>query len=54
MDHVMALLERSASPLDATAGHAEYVYSVVEDATVSLGIAALSGFVGRTENVSHC
>ncbi len=37
MDHVMALLERSASPLDAVAGHAEYVYSVVEGATTRWG-----------------
>ena len=37
MDPVMALLERSASPLDAAAGHAEYVYSVAEGRDVSAG-----------------
>ena len=54
MDHVMALLERSASPVGAAAGHAEYVYSFVDGATSPLGIAALSDFVGRMENMSHC
>ena len=38
MGQVMALLERSASPPDTAAGHAEHVYSVAEGATSPPGI----------------
>jgi AraC-like DNA-binding protein len=38
----MGLSERSASSLDAIAGHAEHVYSVAEGATPPLGIQAVS------------
>src|SRR5258708_349187 len=39
---VMGLSERSASSLDAIAGHADRVYSVAEGATPPLGIQAVS------------
>jgi transcriptional regulator of acetoin/glycerol metabolism len=38
----MGLSQRSASSLDAIAGHAEHVYSVAEGATPPLGIQAVS------------
>jgi len=50
MDPVMALLERSASPLDAAAGHAEYVYSVAEGATSPPGIEEVSSSWQRSAN----
>ena len=50
MDPVMALLKRSASPLDAAAGHAEYVYSVAEGATSAPGIEEVASSWQRSAN----
>jgi hypothetical protein len=50
MDPVMALLERSSSPLDAAAGHAEYVYSVAEGATSAAGIEVVASSWQRSAN----
>ena len=50
MDPVMALLERSASPPDAAAGHAEYVYSVAEGATSAPGIEEVASSWQRSAN----
>jgi hypothetical protein len=46
---VLALLGRSASPLDAAAGHAEYVCSVAEGATSAPGIGI---FLTDIDNLS--
>jgi transcriptional regulator of acetoin/glycerol metabolism len=50
MDPVMAILERSPSPLDAAAGHAEYVYSIAEGATSPPGIEKVSSSWQRSAN----
>jgi AraC-like DNA-binding protein len=49
-DTVMALLQRSASPLDATAGHADHVYSVAEGATSLPGAEEVSSSWQRSAN----
>jgi transcriptional regulator of acetoin/glycerol metabolism len=50
MDPVMALLERSASPPDAAAGHAELVDSVAGGATSSPGIEEVATSWQRSAN----